>query len=192
MARCMIFLLNRQRAYLYLMFVSDVSVSIKNDFSISAYPFISIIWRNFMCSKGRTEYLCTGTEQLFADAKQLLTDAVSDGYWVSTLCRPMVQVLCPCGPWLVFGAEFVLLMYPKSQVCFPCMKSLLLTWLWAKIAIFVGYLMGGWWIFVAVLFESNIVYKALSSKKCRISAKVSSKKCDYLLQWKYFLHQPII
>ena len=40
---------------------------------------------------------------------------------------------------LLFRCFFVLLMYPKSLFCFPCMKSLLLTWLWAKIAIFVGY-----------------------------------------------------
>ena len=30
---------------------------------------------------------------------------------------------------------------------------------------------------MGVLFESSTAYKALSSKKCRISAKVSSKKC---------------
>ena len=90
--------------------------------------------------------------------------------------------------------------------CFRCIQSLwfasfvwspLLTLLWAKIVIFVGYLMDGWRIFVGALFESSTAYKELSSKKCRISAKVSSKKCDnclflsskkcdYLLQCKLF------
>ena len=123
----------------------------------------------------------------------LFPDAVSDGCWISTLCRPMVQVLfrvaldlvSALNSWWNSGSSFGLSFFKLRTLLFrcffvhfscfwciqsPCFASFvwspLLTLLWAKIAIFVGYLMGGWWIFVAVLFESSTVYKALSSKKC--------------------------
>ena len=98
----------------------------------------------------------------------------------------VVQVLVWLEWWCYSSCFFVLSMYPKSLFCLLCMKFFLLTLLWAKIAIFVGYLMDGWRIFVSVLFESSTVYKALSSKKCRISTKVSSKRCNQLLQSKLF------
>lgn len=70
----------------------------------------------------------------------------------------------------------------KVPVLLPLYEVPLLTLLEAKIAIFVGYLMDGWWIFLGALFESSTVYKELSSKKCDDCRFLSSKKCNRLLQ----------
>ena len=80
---------------------------------------------------------------------------------------------------------FVLSMYPKSLFCFPCMKSFLLTLLWAKIAIFVGYLMGGWWIFVGYV-------RSYPRKSVGFRQKYPRKSVITYYNEKYFLHQPII
>ena len=37
-------------------------------------------------------------------------------------------------------------------------------------------------LLLGAFFDSGTMYKVLSSKKCRILAKVSSKKCNRLLQ----------